>query len=293
MINKNLIKMLVCPVCGSSLETKESEIICQSCSKIYSSIDDIPVITKDSREMLENIKEKVEIKNNCWYADDQAEVADKGPYRHHIKKRIRYVINLIKKYTGNRSLILDMGCGDGVYTKYLEEIPNTEIIACDYNVYRLEKAKKNTQGTIFVAGDVLCQFFKEKTFDIVLLNHIIEHIPDDSKVLAQIHKILKPSGILIIAVPNEGAFLYRMRNKFLQPNMKTDHVHFYTIGKMRSLIKNAGFDIAEMTSLGFEFPYTGIDWRLHRFRVLDDIMTVIGCVFPYLSSHLHFVCRKK
>ncbi|MDH4092448.1 MAG: methyltransferase domain-containing protein, partial [Cyclobacteriaceae bacterium] len=43
--------------------------------------------------------------------------------------------------------------------------------------------------------------FDESTFDVVLCNHVLEHVQDDIKAVAEIHRVLKPGGFAILQVP--------------------------------------------------------------------------------------------
>jgi SAM-dependent methyltransferase len=43
--------------------------------------------------------------------------------------------------------------------------------------------------------------FADETYDFVFASHVLEHIPDDEKAIAEIHRILKPNGIAILPVP--------------------------------------------------------------------------------------------
>jgi SAM-dependent methyltransferase len=50
----------------------------------------------------------------------------------------------------------------------------------------------------------ICQLpFKDNSFDIILCNHVLEHIPDDTKAMQELYRILKPGGYGIFQIPQD------------------------------------------------------------------------------------------
>jgi SAM-dependent methyltransferase len=71
-------------------------------------------------------------------------------------------------------------------------------------------------GAEYVGGDLTAQFgpvpidvtamqFADASFDAVLCNHVLEHVPDDRKAMAEIRRVLKPTGWALLLVPDVHA----------------------------------------------------------------------------------------
>lgn len=60
--------------------------------------------------------------------------------------------------------------------------------------------------------------FPENTFDVVLCNHVLEHVRDDIKAMSEIHRVLKPGGFSILLVP----FFHPMQDVTFEDNSITD-----------------------------------------------------------------------
>ena len=73
--------------------------------------------------------------------------------------------------------------------------------------------------TEFKKTDLKKTNYKSNMFDIILCNHVSEHIPNVNKALSELKRILKPKGILILNVPNEGCLMANLRNKIFQKNV--------------------------------------------------------------------------
>ncbi|MCX6240489.1 MAG: methyltransferase domain-containing protein [Bacteroidetes bacterium] len=76
--------------------------------------------------------------------------------------------------------------------------------------------------------------FEDNTFDVVICNHVLEHIPDDHKAISELYRVLKPGGWAILQVPISGI----LEKTFEDPSVTTaeerekiygqfDHVRIY------------------------------------------------------------------
>lgn len=54
-----------------------------------------------------------------------------------------------------------------------------------------------------VKADITNLPFKDNTFDIIFCNHVLEHIPDDTKAMQELHRVLKSGGMGILQVPQD------------------------------------------------------------------------------------------
>jgi ubiquinone/menaquinone biosynthesis C-methylase UbiE len=116
-----------------------------------------------------------------------------------IKEWLNYLSKdqLMKKWK-----VLDFGSGLGCNLKTLKNF-FTHIVATDINTTALEISKKKYGNNIFY---VLLKKeklpFKDKTFDLVLANEVLEYVPDQRKTIKEIERIIKDSGYLLLSCPN-------------------------------------------------------------------------------------------
>jgi SAM-dependent methyltransferase len=101
---------------------------------------------------------------------------------------------------GDESLVLELGCGPGdLWRENIDRIPTGwAITLSDFSAGMLVQARDKLSGLShpFSFGTVDAQAipFGEGRFDAVIANHCIYHIPDRSKALAEIQRVLKPGG---------------------------------------------------------------------------------------------------
>jgi len=96
--------------------------------------------------------------------------------------------------------LLDIGSGDGkLLAAIAEKFPNTDLHACDYTGAFM----KFDRCTLTVANiDIDPLPFPDNSFDVVTITEVIEHLENYHRVIREIHRILTPSGTLIITTPN-------------------------------------------------------------------------------------------
>lgn len=296
MLKDELLRALVCPKCGGEVrQDRPDELVCCQCRQSYPVENNIPIVLANPGASLMDIKQKIR-SNPDWYTSEQIDYAEKGPYRHHLRKRVKYLLGIFNGHKSTAPSILDAGCGDGANLRHLITIENATVFGIDNNPVRLLRTQENTKGQAFlVLGDILERVFRDDYFDIVLCNHVLEHIEKDLKVLHNLFAILKPGGLFILGTPNEGAWLWQFQYKVIEPRITrtTDHVHFYTVRTLSELLSEAGFSIKEITFMGWGLPHTWPDTFLRQHRWIDDLFEIIGKrLCKSQATSLYLVCTK-
>ncbi|MFD1162750.1 MULTISPECIES: class I SAM-dependent methyltransferase [Hwangdonia] len=54
-----------------------------------------------------------------------------------------------------------------------------------------------------VKADICNLPFKDDSYDVILCNHVLEHIPDDTKAMQELYRVLKPKGMAILQIPQD------------------------------------------------------------------------------------------
>jgi SAM-dependent methyltransferase len=98
---------------------------------------------------------------------------------------------------------LEVGCGDGTMISLLREA-GWRVVGSERSLSAAHEAGSVRGLPIFVGNlDVVrpCP-----TFDLIILFQVLEHIPDPETILKQCVQLLKPNGMLIVGVPNQGSW---------------------------------------------------------------------------------------
>ena len=77
-----------------------------------------------------------------------------------------------------------------------------------YKLFRNQKNIDYTTTDLFspladVKADICNLPFEDNKYDVILCNHVLEHIPDDTKAMQELYRVLKPGGMAILQIPQD------------------------------------------------------------------------------------------
>lgn len=108
--------------------------------------------------------------------------------------------NLVNNLSMVRGTLLDIGAGSGAFCEVVKQ-NSWEV----YGVEPNEKARKIAAKKNIALQKSIADF-KGQQFDVVTLWHVLEHLPDLENTIIAIQELVRPNGILIVAVPNYNSF---------------------------------------------------------------------------------------
>jgi ubiquinone/menaquinone biosynthesis C-methylase UbiE len=158
--------------------------------------------------------------------------------------------------------ILELGCGPGLLWNQNQDrlSENWQIHLSDFSPGMLQEASQNIQGlpqSLFLCTlDAQAIPYRSSTFDLVIANHMIYHIPDRPRAFSEIHRVLKHSG-RFIAATNGLHHMEEIRDLLfrLDPDLanRTDH----TFGVNEFTIENGADQLPPWFSNIQIVPFAG------------------------------------
>lgn len=286
-----------CVACGGTrISAGDKAYGCLDCGAMYHLSGDIPLLVRDWRTHEEQLAQ-ARAANPAWYVLEQPPEAI-SPWRHHLRKRRRYVESVLQRELQARHQVqvptlLDLGCGDGNNLVWLAAYAE-RLYGSDYNLVRISRARQRCPDAILFLGDILDYPVRDACFDVIFFNHVIEHVSDDAGALQTVRRILKPGGLLILGTPNEGAWWWQIAyRRAPDVRAKTDHVHFYTARSIGRKMEAAGLRLIETRHLGWGPPDWHWDGRLRQYKWLDDLFECTGRVLlPRQASSLYLIATR-
>jgi ubiquinone/menaquinone biosynthesis C-methylase UbiE len=128
------------------------------------------------------------------------------------------------------------------------EVSGTEV--SDWAVRHI----RERQGVAVHRGDLLSLDLGESVFDAITMWHVLEHAIDPLGNLKKARRLLKPDGVLIVAVPNASNYLFRaaymlgrLRSlRYYTPGEREIHLSHFTPATLKLMLEKAGFSVVKL-----------------------------------------------
>jgi len=151
-----------------------------------------------------------------------------------------------------RAIVLDVGCGTGHLSQPL--VRDNFVVGADLSSEMLRFAA--AKGLVSVHGRAEEIPFKNSVFDVVLANSVIQLIPDGRAFVAELFRVVRPGGRVIIATINaECAAVAALRRV---ERSKYRHFRLYPFAELSARVADAGGVLRGTTFLYYPFGRSGV-----------------------------------
>jgi 2-polyprenyl-3-methyl-5-hydroxy-6-metoxy-1,4-benzoquinol methylase len=134
--------------------------------------------------------------------------------------------------------VLDYGCGDGTFAADLLAA-GCAVTMADVAEEALRRARARApqaQALLLTEGAPLP--FAEDAFDVVWAGEVLEHVADVVGLLAELRRVLRWGGRLLVTTPWHGRVVIATDAHF---DPRTDHLRFFSARTLRAVLTDAGF----------------------------------------------------
>ena len=194
----------------------------------------------------------------------------------HLRAIHRFVNESLAKLPNGRS-VLDVGCGDQRYRKILPI--GVAYVGLDYKPTKQKFYNRKPYPDIF--GDAQAMPVKSNSFDCILCTEVLEHVSDITRSLADMVRILKPEGQMILTVP------------FLFPEHNSPYdFHRHTVHGIKFECERAGLRVERIVKLGgVGTMLAGLLARVCKNLMMSRAVGKILFYFPglFVLPLLHFI----
>jgi len=150
--------------------------------------------------------------------------------------------------SGQTPRLLDVGCSSGALLLVAKD--------CGYTTTGVEPAIQAANTARGLGFDVFPGFlqdarYPDNHFDVVTLFEVIEHLLEPAKLITEIHRILKPGGLLLIGTGNADSWTVKFLQKrweYFDIHSHGGHISFFNPKSITLLANHCGFDIHNIST---------------------------------------------
>lgn len=142
--------------------------------------------------------------------------------------------------------LLDIGCGGGDFIATMRDL-GWKVYGVETDPVAVERARGRQLDVH--QGDLEGAAFEAMSFDAITLAHVIEHLYEPRRLLAECRRILKPDGTLVILTPNTASRGHRHFGKDWLALDPPRHIHLFNPSNMRQLLESADLHPARVATL--------------------------------------------
>jgi SAM-dependent methyltransferase len=192
----------------------------------------------------------------------------------------RFYAHLARHY-GRGGRLLEIGAGLGHLVGQLEG--RFETWGLDVNPWAVAEARAAAARSRLQVASAQELPYADASFDVVIIKHIVEHLPDPAAAIAEIGRVTAPGGTLILATPNLDSLLKPWKGERWIGYQDPTHISLKPPQEWIDLVRAAGFGLRRVFADGFwDVPYVPrLPKMLQKlfFGSLGGLQALSGVVF--------------
>ena len=208
----------------------------------------------------------------------------------------RFYAMLARRYGKRGARLLEVGSGMGHLVGQLED--TFETYGIDVNHWAVKQSKPVIHTSQLQSASAQELPYGDGVFNVVIIKHIVEHLPDPQKAIQEIGRVTEKGGTLILATPNLDSLLKPWKGERWIGYQDPTHISLKRPLEWLALIRSAEFSPLKVFSDGFwDVPYIRfIPKQIQKlfFGSLGGFQAITGFVFlPMTWGESVIVIAKK
>jgi 2-polyprenyl-3-methyl-5-hydroxy-6-metoxy-1,4-benzoquinol methylase len=230
---------------------------------------------------LENLGKYYESEDYISHTDNKRSLFEK--VYHFIKSiALKNKLNLINSLQPNKGKILDIGAGTG---EFLSVAKNDGWQTIGVEPSDRAKAIAKSKGVSFVEE---ASELENQSFDVISMWHVLEHVPDLDKQIKELKRLLKPTGTLIIAVPNFKSFDAKHYGKFWAAYDVPIHFWHFSKTAIKLLFEKEEMKLEKVLPMKFDSFYVSLLSEKYKSGKMNFIKAFFIGLQSNLKASQHF-----
>ncbi|MFA8451274.1 MAG: methyltransferase domain-containing protein [Bacteroidales bacterium] len=151
--------------------------------------------------------------------------------------------------------MLDIGCATGEFLNFHKD-KGFEVVGVEPDQDARKQAEENYNIQVF--DEEFLNQAEENSFDVISMWHVLEHVPDLELRVQQLSRLLKPDGLLIIAVPNINSWDAKKYGRHWAALDVPRHLYHFNQENIKQLFEQHSFELHKTKPMPFDSFYVSI-----------------------------------
>lgn len=211
------------------------------------------------------------------------------------QKSLRDKVKLIENLNPSKGKLLDIGAGTGDFL--------VEAKKSNWNITGVEPSHKaksiaESKGITFVQS---IEHINDNSFDVITMWHVLEHVPDVEQEILELKRILKPKGVIVIAVPNFKSYDAKHYGIYWAAYDVPRHLWHFSKIAIQKLFAIQNMELIKVLPMKFDSFYVSLlseKYKTGKMNFINGFMTglrsnIKAATNSEYSSHIYIIKRAK
>lgn len=255
--------------------------------------EDLDMLITHPQPSLDVLGKYYESADYISHTDSKRSLFEKA---YHFVKNIalKNKLDLINSYQISKGTILDIGAGTG---EFLSVAKNNGWKTVGVEPSDKAKTIAKSKGVIFVENT---SELESHSCDVITMWHVLEHVPNLEEQIAELKRLLKPQGTLIVAVPNFKSYDANHYGKFWAAFDVPIHFWHFSKKAIQLLFAKENFELIKVLPMKFDSFYVSLLSEKYKSGKMNYFKAVyIGLLSNWkakskmeYSSHIYILKNK-
>lgn len=154
----------------------------------------------------------------------------------------------VESRLGRKLAIVEVGCNVGTFLNHLKERGH-QVTGVELNRWCVEYAREHFGLTVH-ERELAQAGLDAQTFDVVIMLHLIEHLPDPNVEVREASRVLKKDGLLCIETPTYDTLPFKILRHRERSIRTSTHIFYFTPETLTRLLEKHGFNVVKVQYVG-------------------------------------------
>jgi 2-polyprenyl-3-methyl-5-hydroxy-6-metoxy-1,4-benzoquinol methylase len=133
-------------------------------------------------------------------------------------------------------------------------------------------------GLDVIAGTLPNAKCRADSYDVALMLHVIEHVPDPCQTLSELFGMLRPGGIVVVETPRYDTLAFKLLGHRERSVLCEGHVYFFTTSTLERIARKVGFSVLRHAYVGRSLTLDRLLWNIGRISKIKVIQSKLESI---------------